>query len=203
MHAVLMGAFLLFLLSQTYLVASGRCALHRKLGPIGGLLAALLVVVGFVLAPTMYHQVWNGLQAASPEARPAIEAQLLWMDNILLLQMRIGFLFPIFLMLGLRARDRQSGFHKRMMMMAPATALPAAFDRITWIPHTMPDSPLSTDLYILFALSPLFLWDVIRNRRVHEAYWVFLAVSLLFAILVYAAWDKAWWHAMAPGLMGV
>jgi hypothetical protein len=203
MHAVVMGAFLLFLLSQTYLVASGRCALHRRLGPIGALLAALLVVVGFVLVPTMYHQVWDALQAAPPEARPALEARNHWMDNVMLLQLRIGFLFPILLMLGLNARDRRSGFHKRMMIMAPATALPAAFDRITWIPHSLPQSPLSPDLYVLFALMPLFLWDVIRNRRVHEAYWVFLAVCLPFTIFVHAAWDTPWWHATARGLMGV
>lgn len=203
MHAVVMGAFLLFLLSQTYLVASGRCALHRRLGPIGGLLAALLVIVGFVLVPTMYHQVWDSLQAAPPEARPDLQARNQRMDNIMLLQLRIGFLFPILLMLGLRARDRNSGFHKRMMIMAPATALPAAFDRITWIPHTLPGSPLSPDLYVLFALAPLFAWDVIRNRRVHEAYWVFLAVVLPFTIFVHAAWDKPWWHATARGLMGV
>ena len=135
--------------------------------------------------------------------REAALARLPISDNIMLLQLRIGLLFPLLLVLGLRARDRNSGFHKRMMIMAPATALPAAFDRIAWLPHTLPESPLSPDLYVLSALAPMFLWDVIRNRRVHEAYWVFLAVALPFTLFVHAAWDTPWWHDAARRLMGV
>ncbi|HET9399281.1 MAG TPA: hypothetical protein VFO45_10745 [Sphingomicrobium sp.] len=202
-HAVLMGAYLLLLLGQTWLVANGRCALHRRIGPVAMIIAPALVLVGFLLVPTTYHGLWEASQLAPVPAR-AGAAQRLWeFDNIMLLQLRIGFLFPILLVLGLRARDRNSGFHKRMMIMAPATALPAAFDRITWIPHTVPDSPLSPDLYVLFALAPMFLWDVIRNRRVHEAYWAFLAVALPFTLFVHAAWDTPWWHETARRLMGV
>src|SRR5215218_5499467 len=32
MHAVLMGSFLLLLLAQTAMVATGRCALHKQVG---------------------------------------------------------------------------------------------------------------------------------------------------------------------------
>ena len=203
MHAVLMGSFLLFLLSQTWLVATGRVALHRKVGPIGALLAIALVIVGFVLAPTNYQSVWYAAHFGPPPVREAMAEFLPIRDNIALLQFRIGFLFPILLFLGLRARLKDSGFHKRMMIMAPAVALPAAFDRITWIPHTLPASPLSPDLYVLLAIAPLFAWDVIRNRRVHRAYFVFLAVALPFTIAVHLLWDTPWWHATVPRIMGV
>ena len=203
MHAVLMGSFLLFLLSQTWLVATGRCALHRKVGPIGALLAVALVVVGFVLVPTIYHSVWGAAQHGPPAAAAAMSAFLPRLDNIMLLQIRIGILFPVLLAIGLLARERDSGFHKRMMIIAPATALPAAFDRITWIPHTLPDSPLSADLYVLLALAPMFVWDVLRNRRIHRAYLVFLAVVLVPTLFVHLAWDTPWWHQMAPRIMGV
>ena len=203
MHAVLMGSFLLFLLSQTWLVATGRIALHRRVGPIGALLAIALVIVGFVLVPTIYRSVWEAAHFGPPQAAKAMSAFLPNLDNIALLQFRIGFLFPILLFLGLRARLRDSGFHKRMMIIAPATALPAAFDRITWIPHTLPENPLSPDLYVLFALAPMFAWDVIRNRRVHRAYLVFLAVAAPFTIAVHMLWDTPWWHSAVPRIMGV
>lgn len=203
MHAVLMGAFLLFLLSQTLLVATGRCALHRKVGPLGAVLAVALVVVGFVLVPTIYHSVWGAAHHGPPEAAAAMSAFLPRLDNILLLQLRIGILFALLLAIGLMARDRDSGFHKRMMIIAPATALPAAFDRITWIPHTLPASPLSADLYVLLALAPMFVWDVIRNRRVHAAYWAFLAVALPVTIAVHLLWDTPWWHSTWPRIIGV
>lgn len=203
MHAVLMGSFLLFLLSQTWLVATGRCALHRKVGPIGGLLAVALVIVGFVLVPTIYWSVWDAANFGPPQVAEAMRARLPRLDNIMLLQFRIGFLFSVLLAIGLMARQRDSGFHKRMMIIAPATALPAAFDRITWIPHTLPESPLSPDLYVLFAIAPMFVWDVLRNRRVHRAYLVFLGVALIPTLFVHVAWDTAWWHQTAAAIMRV
>src|SRR6059058_4605095 len=42
-HAALMGSFLLLLLAQTWLMATGRKALHMQLGVVGMVLAAALV----------------------------------------------------------------------------------------------------------------------------------------------------------------
>lgn len=201
-HALLMGAFLLFLLSQTVLVATGREAVHRRVGPIGGLLAAVLVVVGIILVPTMYRQVWDAIPGAPLDAQAQLRALNLKMDNILLLQLRIAVLFPLFLAIGLRTRARDSGLHKRMMIIATAMPLPAAFDRIAWLPQTFPANPLSTDLYPLLALAPLFVWDVIRNQRVHKAYWLFLAIYVPACILVHLPFDTPWWHATAHRIMG-
>src|SRR5215211_3960528 len=58
MHAVLMGSFLLLLLAQTWLMATGRNAQHMRLGVAAMVIAPALVMVGFVLAPTMYHMLW-------------------------------------------------------------------------------------------------------------------------------------------------
>lgn len=121
----------------------------------------------------------------------------------MLLQLRIGILFPLFLLIGLKARGRNAGMHKRMMILATAMALPAGIDRIPWLPATLPQSPLSPDLYTLLAVSPMFVWDVVRNRRVHEAYWIWLGVNLPFAVAVHGLWDTPWWHAAAARLMGV
>lgn len=201
-HAVLMGSFLLFLLSQTWLVATGRTARHRTFGPIGGLLAVALVVVGIILAPTMYHQVADGILTAPAEARAPLKELLLRLDNILLLQMQAGFLFGLFIALGLAARERDPGFHKRMMIIAPAMAIGAAFARMPWIPHTIPASPLSIQIYQMLAITPLFLWDVVRNQRVHRAYIVVAAAYLPFAMIIHLLWDTPGWHAAARSIMG-
>lgn len=203
MHAVLMGSFLLLLLAQTWLMATGRRALHMRLGLLAMVLAPALVIVGFILVPTTYHGLWDAAQAAPPAAREKIQQFISVLENIMLLQIRIGILFPLFLIIGLRARHGQAGLHKRMMILAVAMALPAGIDRIPWLPHTMPVSPLSPDLYTLLAVAPMFLWDVFRNRRVHEAYWIWLAVNIPFAIAVHGLWDTAWWHATARQIMGV
>jgi hypothetical protein len=203
MHAALMGSFLLLLLTQTWLMATGRKAQHMRLGIVGMFLAVALVIVGFILAPTIYHQVWNGAQHAPSPVREELQGRLPWLDNILIMQIRIGLLFPLFLIIGLRARGKDAGLHKRMMILATAIALPAAIDRITWLPTTMPGSPLAADLYTMLAVSPMFVWDVVRNRYIHRAYWIWLGVLLTSTVVVNAIWDTPWWHATARAIMGV
>ena len=203
MHAVLMGSFLLLLLTQTTLMATGRSDLHRRVGIAAFVLAPALVLVGFILVPTMYHQTWDALQTAPPDARAKLQQVLLVRENIMLLQLRIGILFPLFLFIGLRARGKNAGIHKRMMILATAMALPAGIDRITWITSTMPLSPVSPDLYTLLAVSPMFVWDVVRNRSIHPAYLIWLGINLPFAVAVHALWDTPWWHSIAPQLIGV
>ena len=202
-HALLMGSFLLLLLAQTTLMATGRGDLHRRLGIASFVIAPAIVVVGFILVPTMYHYAWNAAQTAPPEARARLQQVVLIRDNILLLQLRIGLLFPLFLLIGLRARGLDAGLHKRMMILATAMALPAGIDRILWLPTTFPASPMAGDLYTLLAVSPMFVWDVVRNRRVHPAYLIWLGVNVPFALVVHGLWGTAWWHSMAPRLMGV
>ncbi|MFP5328632.1 MAG: hypothetical protein ACLGHC_00630 [Alphaproteobacteria bacterium] len=202
-HAVVMGAFMLILLAQTTLMATGRKDYHMQLGLVGYALAALLVVVGFILVPTMYHQVWQGAQAAPPDAQEQAQAVLSRVENILLLQLRIGLLFPLFLAIAFRARGRNAGMHKRMMFLGTAMALPAGIDRIPWLTHTLPGSPLSVDLYTLAAVAPMFIWDVARNRSVHPAYLIWLAVNLPFALALNLLWNTEWWHQTAKQIMGV
>ena len=204
MHAVLMGAFLLLLLAQTWLMATGRRAMHMQLG-----------IAGMVLA-----RWWScrRLRAGADHVPPAVErgaggaaggqggrcrgGSAIW-DNIMLLQLRIGFLFPLFMAIGFKARGREAGLHKRMMILATAMPLPAGIDRIPWLPHTMPGNPMSVDLYTLLAISPMFVWDVVRNGRVHRAYWIWIAAYLPFAIAVHGLWNTEWWHGTVPRLMGV
>lgn len=202
-HAALMGTYLLLLLTQASLVATGRVAWHRQLGLVGAVLAAALVVVGFALVPTIYHQVYGGLAVASPPARPQVLELLVFLENIMLVQGRVGLMFAILVALGVGARASDPGFHKRMMILSIAGALSAGLDRIPWLPTTMPVSPIASDLYVLLAIAPMFLWDVLRNRRVHRAYWVWLAVAAPLTIAVHVLWDTPVWHATAKRLMGV
>jgi len=202
-HAVMMGSFLLLLLAKTWLMATGRIEYHMRLGVAAFALAPALVIAGAVLAPTIYYETWNALQTAPPEQRGDLQNLLYRKENILLLQMRIGILFPLFLAMGLRARGRDAGFHKRMMILATVVALPAAIDRMQWLPTTLPASALATDFYVLLAVSPMFAWDVIRNRGVHRAYWVWLSIYAAASLVVNSLWDTPWWHATARHIMGV
>ena len=202
-HAVLMGSFLLLVLTQTTLAATGRLDAHRRLGRLAMILVPALVLVGFILVPTTYHAIYNLAQSAPPSTRAKFQQLVLVRDNIMLFQLRIGILFPLFIALGLRARGKDGAFHKRMMILATATPLPAAINRMEWLPTTLPVSPLASDLYVLAILSPLLIWDVVRTRTVNRAYLIWLGLYLMVSIPVYSAWSTAWLHAIAPRLMGV
>jgi len=202
-HAVLMGSFLLLLLAQTTLAATGRLDKHRWLGRLAMILVPALVLVGLILIPTIYHAAWYAAQSAPPAARAQLQQIVLGRDNIMLLQLRIGILFPLFIFLALKARGKDGAFHKRMMILAAATPLPAAIDRMEWLPTTLPASALSTDLYILAVLSPLFIWDLIRTRTVNRAYLVWFSLYAAASVAVYCLWGTDRWHAIAPRLMGV
>ena len=158
-------------------------------------------------AATMRAMMAREVPGVPEAAPPPVKAQLTGLvgilEDIMLLQIRIGIMFAILVSLGVMARTSDPGFHKRMMILSIAGALPAAFDRMTWIPTTLPGNPLSSDLYVLLALSPMFLWDVLRNRGVHRAYWVWLAVAAPLTIAVHTLWDTPVWHATAKRLMGV
>lgn len=202
-HAVLMASYLLLLLGQAVLVAMDKRKCHMQLGITAAVLFPALVVAGIVLAPTMYHQVWNAAQSAPPPMRQTFQGFLRSADDILLLQLRVGFLFAVLTWIALRARTRDSGLHKRLLLLASTPPVVAAFDRIQWLPNSMPHSPLASDTYVLLAVAPMFIWDLVRNRALHRAYLIFAAFSIPLTSVVYSLWDTPWWHATARQIMGV
>lgn len=197
-HALLMGSFLLLMLTQTILVAIGRVDLHRKLGRVGFVLAPALVVVGFILVPVTYHYNWHAAQVAPPDIRQKLLNPFIW-DMILLAQLQAGLLFSIFITIGLWARRSNAGLHKRMMLIAPAMALPPAFGRMTWLPHI----PFDIAIYPTLTLAPMLIWDIARNRRVHSAYLIWLAVTLPVSAFFQFTVATPWWRGVAHRIMGV
>lgn len=202
-HAVLMGSFLLLVLAQTTFVAIGKTDVHRRLGRVAMILVPALILAGFILIPTMYHASWYAAQSAPPAARAKLQQVVLIRDNIMLFQMRIGILFALFIFLGLKARGKDDAFHKRMMILAAASPLGAAIDRIEWLPTTLPASPLAMDLYLVAIILPMLVWDVVRSRTVHRSYIIWFVGYVAASIPVYIAYNTNWWHAIAPRLMGV
>ncbi len=201
LHAVLMGSFLALLLAQTWLAATGRIGRHQQLGLASAIIVPALVVVGFILAPVIYQETAQALQTAPAGTRDKVLAVLARKENILLNQIRMGVLFPLFIVIGARARQSEPGLHKRMMILATATVLGPAIVRIPSLPTTFPVSPLGTELYILAALAPMFVWDSLRNGYVHRAYLIWLGITVPCLALTYALWNTPWWHAAARGLL--
>lgn len=201
LHAVLMGSFLLLLLAQTWLAATGRIKGHMQLGLTALVLVPALVIVGTMLAAESYQQVAEVAASAEPDLRAAAEATVTRKENILLSQLRAGLLFPLFIALALLARHSDPGFHKRMMILGTASVMGAAIARVPGLPTSAPHSPISTELYILLLAVPMFARDLLRNGYVHRAYWVWLAIILPTQITMLVLWDTPWWHSVARAVL--
>jgi len=202
-HAVLMGSFLLLLLVQTMLVATGRRAGHMQLGIAALGLTPAIVVTGFILVPTVYHAAWNAAQSAPPAARQHFQGALPILDDIFLLQLRGGILFAILMWIALRVRSRDAGLHKRLILLAVTAVLGAAVNRLDWLPTSFPRDTYSLDFFTLLPVAPLFIWDLTRNRSLHRAWLVWAVFYVPVTAAVYMLWDTPFWHATARHIMGV
>lgn len=180
-HGAIMGAWIALFIAQASLAASNSPALHRRVG-----------VAGFVLAAL----VWLSMCVVSVRVRtspvPPVDS-FLW--DVLLIELMLIVLVPIFTISGLRAR-RSPQVHKRLMVFALAVALQASIDRIRWLPK--PDLPVhwGSDLYVYLLLLPLIAFDFAQVGRIRRI--TALGFAALFAghIVVNSLWGSPAWHRL-------
>jgi uncharacterized membrane protein YozB (DUF420 family) len=153
-HGILFSGWMLLLLAQTVLVASGRTAVHRRLGMAGAVLAVALFVVGAMtaIAAARRGQAFQGVDPLPFLAIP--------LATILV------FVGTVATALGFR---RRSDIHKRLMLIATIGALTPAIARMNIELGPLHGPPLAlflTDLFIL----PCLVNDRLRIGRIHPAY---------------------------------
>ena len=203
-HAALMGSWLLLLLTQTTMMARGKRSFHMQLGVAGMILAPAMVATGFVLVPTMVQYNWALIPVTPSDLLPwGVERTQKFLSSLVAAQISAGVLFAVFVAWAMLVRRTDSGMHKRLLILATAIPLPAAIDRIAWLPTSYPESPLSPLGSPILWIMPMFLWDLARLRRVHRAYVAWFAIYLPCAAVVYMLWWSPGWIATAQRLVGV
>src|SRR5687768_7900174 len=102
-HAVVMGSWLLLLLAQSYLAATGQRALHRQLG-----IASLVLVIAVpVTMIAIVINAWDALLSLTQVPADRVHA----LSNILLMQIRGIVLFSVFATWALLVRQSDSDSH--------------------------------------------------------------------------------------------
>ena len=202
-HAVVTGGWLVLLLAQTSLMATGRSAGHKQLGLTALVLAPAVIIVGIILVPTMYHQAWETVHAVPGGIDAAGQARLDGQANVTLNQLRNGLLFGFTVLMAMRLRKSDLATHKRLMILAPVAPVMAAIARMEWLPTTIPGSPLSLELFTVLLVAPMFVWDLYRLRRIQRAYVIWFVPYVAAAVMVHIAWNAPWWQNFVPHLMGV
>jgi hypothetical protein len=202
-HALLMGAWLLLLLLQSWLMATHRHRLHWEMGMLSLAVVPAMLVAGAMLVVATHQQLAITLATSPPAGgRFRLMGSADTANNILLTQMRMGIVFVACVAWAVMVRRTNPGVHKRLMFLGTAALLPPAFARIVFLPNTMPDSPLGQDLYMLLWISPMLLWDLYRERALHRAYLIWLALFVPPSLAVYWLWGDPAWMALAPRIVG-
>jgi hypothetical protein len=151
LHGALFTAWVLLFIVQTTLIASRRVSLHRKLGTVGALLAAAMVVAGTSLAIS---------SAARGGAPPGIEPL-----PFLAIPLFDMVLFATFVTSAIVLR-RNKEAHKRLMLLAYVSLVGAAAARL---PGPPPGPFAFYGIAFLFVVAGA-LYDLLSRRRVHPAY---------------------------------
>lgn len=153
-HGLVMTSWVLLFVAQVSLVATGRTRTHQRLGILGAVLAALVFVIGVL---TALSAAARGVTAGPP----ALQFLVVPLGDMLV--------FAVLIATALYFRRRRLDMHKRLMLLAAVSLLPAAIARIP-LSFITTGGPLA-----FFGLTNLFLlvcvaFDTIRNRRLHPAF---------------------------------
>jgi hypothetical protein len=176
-HAMLFSAWVLLFIAQTTLVAQSRVAVHRRLGIAGGVLAALMVVIGTLTALK---------KAARGEAPAGIDP-----NQFLMIPLSDMVFFAGFVSAALLLRANRE-VHKRLMLLAYVCIVVAAVGRL---PGVLPlGPPTFFGLAFLFILAGV-IYDKTSRGRVHPAYaWggTILVISVPLRLLISGtdAWKR-------------
>lgn len=151
-HGLLFTAWVALFIAQTQLVARRQVTAHRKLGMASVGLAILMVVVGWQTA------VIAGRSGSAPPGLTPLAFLVVPIFDILL--------FAVFVTAAVLQR-RNKEAHKRLMILAYASIMPAAVARL---PGVLPLGPFGFfGLAFLFAFAGM-MYDVISRRRIHPVY---------------------------------
>ena len=183
-HAMLFSAWVLLFIAQTTLVAQSRIAVHRRLGIAGGVLAALMVVIGTLTALK---------KAARGEAPAGVDP-----DQFLMIPVSDMVFFAGFVTAALLLRANREA-HKRLMLLAYVCIVVAAVGRF---PGMLPlGPPAFFGLAFLFILAGV-IYDKTSRGRVHPVYaWggTILVISVPLRLLI-SGTDA--WKRVAQWMLG-
>ena len=188
LHGVIFTSWLVLFLAQTALVAANRTGIHRRLGVAGAVIAVLIVLVGTATAI---------IRAKLVEVPPGSPSPLAF------LTIPLGDMLVFASLVGAGFYFRRRGdVHKRLMLLATISILPAATARLPFA-FIQQVGPLAffglADLFIVACL----LYDLVARGRIHRAtIWgglvivvshpLRLVIGNTTAWLAFATWLTQW-----------
>jgi hypothetical protein len=155
-HAAVATAWTVLLIVQTRLIAASRIRLHQRLGVVGGITAASVVGLGWVVAVTAVGRFAN---AGEPAATMALRFFILPCQELAVFTALVGAA------LWLR---RRGDYHKRLMLLGTIALIPAATTR-PFFPGSLPNTLMMFGLAEMVFVVALCVHDRRMSGRIHAA----------------------------------
>ena len=178
-HGIVFTAWVLLFVVQTQLIAARNVALHRRMGVVGIVLVVLMVAAGL---PTAIAAAQRGSAPAGME--PLVFLVVPTFDLLLF----VGF----FVAAVLKRREKE--IHKRLMLLAYSSILPAPVGRLPGVILLGPPAIFALAFFPAIAGA---IYDRWSRGRVTPIYWWGIAILYLSipARLAFAATPV--WRAFA------
>jgi hypothetical protein len=186
LHGALMAAWLALFFAQAICAATGRLALHERLGTFGMALGPA-VWASMVFVELRRKLVYPLAPDLSDEYDFDLPGIYIWST------------FLVFFTAAIYQRRRWPGWHKRFMVFAALVVVQAAEMRNTWLPRFAPG--YWTDVIYLDAclLLPMLAYDYVSSKRIHPATVVASGVLLTAQGVLLSLWGSPGWRHLAYG----
>lgn len=186
-HGLMYFAWMLLFIFQAGLVRWGNSALHKKVGVGGFILAGGMVIIGLLTAIT-----------AARLNSPAMTISGLTAKQFLIVPITDMILFTIFLGLSLGSLKNYEA-HKRLMILATLSVIPAAIGRIAGIFEI-------SNLFVILLIQHGILYaglifDFVKRRSIHPAYIWGGLVLVVVHLTRFPLGMTEWWGAIANWLV--
>lgn len=176
LHGLLMTSWVVLFIVQVWLVSARRTRVHQRLGVLGAILAALVLLVGAVTA------ISAAARGSSP-GPPPLQFLVIPLGDLLVFAILVGT--------ALHFR-RRIQIHKRLMLLAAMSLLPPAIARIPlhFIEAGGPAVFFGlTDLCVLACV----VFDAVKHRRLHPVFvWGALLIIVSQPLRLMLAGTDAW-----------
>jgi hypothetical protein len=182
-HGLAMSGWVILFFLQSVLIRTGRRRLHTVIGPLGGVLAGAIVILGSITAPLSVH------------FRPEIYAPLGGPRPFLAAMYAQMLAFATFVGVALAYRRRPE-IHRPMMLLATVVIQTATLGRFPYTENLAMLPPLYVwgPMLLLGALLFVLQWAMSRTpNRWYLMGYAAMVVAVLLSIGVghSAAWSRA------------
>jgi hypothetical protein len=182
-HGLVFSAWIVLLAAQSMLIATRRTAMHRRLGWMGAVLGALVVVAGTTAAVLSGR---SNIEAGFDDSARTFLAVPLFSMAVFLTLVSAAIVF--------RGRPQA---HKRLMLLATINLLDAPIAR--W-----PGAPETAAVYVIADLfiAAIVLYDLASRRRLDASCLWGGTLVVAGQALRHVVGPTPAWHALASSLIG-